>query len=97
MSVQLASSIQKQCLFDEIDTLSVQDIQARIKDIDSYLSYGTYIRWGIKRHENMVVNVVLLADYVEDTFYINYRTHLNQALFDQCKSVTYAPKLAFTF
>ena len=97
MSEQLNINIQKQHLFDEIDALSVEDIQTRIKDIDNYLSYGKYIKWGIRKHENVVVNMFLLTDYTEDTFYINYRTHLNQALFDKCKSANFIPKLAFTF
>jgi hypothetical protein len=97
MSGQLDTNAQKQHLFDEIATLSAEDIQTRIKDIDGYLSYGKYIKWGIRKHENVVVDMFLITDYTEDTFYINYRTHLNQALFDKCKSANFVPKLAFTF
>lgn len=88
---------QKEALISEIDKLDNQQLLNRIADIDTYLTYGKVIKWGLRRFDSPLLDLLNLADYEEDQFYINYRKLLNMKLLDKCTSFTLWPKLAFTF
>lgn len=88
---------QKEALISEIDKLDSQQLLQRVIDIDTYLTYGKIIKWGLRRFDSPLLELLNLTDYEEDQFYINYRKLLNMKLLDICKSFTLLPKLAFTF